>query len=88
MFELNGKVAIVTGGYGALGTGMCRGLAEAGATVVVIGRDGEKAAALAGELGGESMGMAADVLDKDALETAAGQIMARYERIDVLVNAA
>ncbi|MEM6284812.1 MAG: SDR family NAD(P)-dependent oxidoreductase, partial [Chloroflexota bacterium] len=88
MFGLNRKVAIVTGGYGALGTGMCRGLAEAGASVVVIGRDSKKAATLATELGGESMGIAADVLDKDALEAAAGQIMARYGRIDVLVNAA
>ena len=51
-FDLAGKVAIVTGGNGGIGLGMARGLAAAGARVVVAGRDAKKSAAAAKELGG------------------------------------
>ena len=45
MFNLNGKVALVTGGNGGIGLGMARGLAQAGAQVVIAARDAEKSAA-------------------------------------------
>ena len=47
LFDLKGKTAFVPGGYGAIGAAICRGLATAGARVIVAGRDGRKAAALA-----------------------------------------
>ena len=87
-FGLDGKVIVVTGGTGALGSAICRGLAEQGASVVVIARNGEKSQALAAELGENALGLSADVLDKTALETAADAVIARYGRIDALVNGA
>lgn len=87
-FRLDGKVIVVTGGTGALGSALCRGLAAAGASVVVVARNGERAAALASELGGGALGLSADVLDKPALEAAAAVVIARYGRVDGLVNGA
>ncbi|MFW5691676.1 MAG: SDR family NAD(P)-dependent oxidoreductase [Chloroflexota bacterium] len=87
-FRLDGKVAVVTGGTGALGSAMCRALATAGASVVVLARGGEQAAALAAELGNDSTGIAADVLDRAALDAAAAHVQDRYGRVDVLVNGA
>ena len=91
LFDLNGKVAIVTGGTGVLGSEMCRGLAGAGATVVVIARTEAKATALAQVLeqsGGQALGIAADVLDKGSLQKAADAVIAQYGSIDILVNGA
>jgi len=85
-FRLDNQIALVTGGTGVLGSALCRGLAAAGATVVVVARSGQNAAALAQELGG--VGIAADVLDKAALEAAADQVLAQFGRIDLLINGA
>ena len=52
MFDLTGRVAVVTGGNGGIGLGMARGLAAAGARVVVAARNAEKAEAAVAELGG------------------------------------
>jgi NAD(P)-dependent dehydrogenase (short-subunit alcohol dehydrogenase family) len=87
-FRLDGKVIVVTGGTGVLGSAICRGLAEAGASVVVVARNGEKSAALASELGADALGLSADVLDRAALETAATAVSNHYGRIDGLVNGA
>jgi NAD(P)-dependent dehydrogenase (short-subunit alcohol dehydrogenase family) len=91
MFDLNGKVAIVTGGTGVLGAAMCRGLAKAGASVVVLARTESNANKLAEDIissGGQAMGFAADVLDKPALEKASEAVLARYGKIDILLNGA
>ncbi len=87
-FSLDGKVIVVTGGTGALGSAICRGLAEAGASVVVITRNGDRAKTLASELGANALGLSADVLDKAALEAAAAQVLERYGQIDGLINGA
>lgn len=91
MFDLTGKVAVVTGGTGALGAALVRGLAQAGAQVAILARRAEPLAALTAELrdsGYSALGVSADVLDKTQLAAAAAQIMAHFERVDILVNAA
>jgi NAD(P)-dependent dehydrogenase (short-subunit alcohol dehydrogenase family) len=90
-YGLDGAVAVVTGGSGALGSAMAAGLAAAGARVAIIGRSAERAqrtaAAIAAE-GGEAIALPADVLVRDELIAARARLLARWGRVDVLVNAA
>jgi NAD(P)-dependent dehydrogenase (short-subunit alcohol dehydrogenase family) len=89
LFDLTGRVAIVTGGTGALGAAMCMGLAAAGAVVVVLARNEDKIAALTEQLqrsGGQALGISADVLDRTALEAATRRVIDAYGQIDILVN--
>lgn len=91
LFDLTGKVAVVTGATGVLCSTMCRGLSQAGAKVVVIARNADKITALVDELnqqGGKAFGISADVLDKNALESAATRITATFGQVDILVNGA
>ena len=91
MFSLEGKVAIVTGGYGVIGNALCRGLAKAGCTVGILGRNKEKAQALMVELkqqGSSVFTAVADVTDKDALQKIALEATSKYGSIDILVNCA
>jgi NAD(P)-dependent dehydrogenase (short-subunit alcohol dehydrogenase family) len=81
-FRLTGKTAFVPGGYGAIGAAICRGLARAGARVVVAGRDGKKAAVLAKRLGRGARSVALDVEDVAAIRAT----VAALPRIDILVN--
>ena len=90
-FSLNGKVAVVTGGSGALGSAMAHGLAAAGARVAVLARNHTNAAATAEAIirtSGEALAAPADVLDSSQLEAAREQVLDTWGRIDVLVNAA
>jgi len=90
-FDLANKVAVVTGATGVLCSEMCRGLADAGVTVVAIARTPEAISKLVDELKRKNvpaLGISADVLDKDALHKAAQEIMAQYGRIDILINGA
>lgn len=91
MFELTGKVAVVTGGTGVLGSAMSRGLAQAGAKLAILARTEAKALEVADSIkaaGGEAIGIAADVLDQPALEAAREKVLAQYGQIDILVNGA
>ena len=73
LFDLKGKTAFVPGGYGGIGAAISRGLAQAGAKVVIAGRDGRKAAALAKKIGRGARGVALDVDDVGAIrETVQG----------------
>jgi gluconate 5-dehydrogenase len=82
LFSLKGRTAFVPGGYGAIGAAICRGLARAGARVVVAGRDARKASALARSLGHGARGVALDVEDVAAIRAT----VAALPRIDLLVN--
>ncbi len=62
MGQLEGKVAIVTGGARGIGAGIARVMAREGAHVAILDLDGEQAAATAGELATDSIGMACDVI--------------------------
>lgn len=91
LFNLSGKVALVTGGTGVLGGAMALGLAQAGAKVAVLGRRVEKAAETVAQIeaaGGEGFALPADVMDKAQLETARQQLIDKYGKLDILVNAA
>jgi 2-deoxy-D-gluconate 3-dehydrogenase len=87
-FDLTGRVALVTGGNGGIGLGMARGLARAGATVVISGRDARKSAAAARELealGARVLAVEADVTDAGAVEGMAARTLDAFGRIDCLV---
>lgn len=91
LFDLSGKVAVVTGATGVLCSTICHGLADAGATLVVIARNQEKIDALLHELslkGTRALGLSADVLDKAALQASAQRIIDTFGRIDILINGA
>jgi NAD(P)-dependent dehydrogenase (short-subunit alcohol dehydrogenase family) len=82
--SVRGRVALVTGGARGLGVEVCRQLAQAGMTVWLTARDGERAAAVAAELAGDGDVRAARLDVDDGEEVAA--LAARIERLDVLVN--
>lgn len=85
---LNGKVAIVTGGAGGIGSGISRTLAGAGATVVMTyNRDSVKANALLKTLSGDGHAVVqASVTDSESLDRLADFVAERYGRLDILVN--
>lgn len=90
-FSLNKKVIIVTGATGVLGEAFVESIAASGGRVVLIGRNvqtGEERAARIRENGGEAFFAAADVLDKEALTGIREEVLAKWGRIDGLVNAA
>ena len=88
---LDGCVAVVTGGSGALGSAIASALASAGAAVAVIARTADRLAETVDAVtaaGGTAQALPADVLDRPQLEQAREALLARYGRIDILVNAA
>ena len=91
LFDLRGRVAVVTGGSGVLGSAMSGGLSAAGVRVAILGRRLDRAQTVAGQLeasGGEAMPVAADVLDPAGLARARDAVTGRWGRIDILLNAA
>ncbi|HSE94926.1 MAG TPA: glucose 1-dehydrogenase, partial [Methylomirabilota bacterium] len=88
-FDLGGKVAIVTGGNGGIGLGMARGLAQAGAAVVVAGRQAAKSAGAVRELealGARAVAAEADLRREAACRQLVETAVARFGRLDILVN--
>ncbi|HZW99980.1 MAG TPA: SDR family oxidoreductase [Trueperaceae bacterium] len=90
LFDLSGKVAVVTGGVGILGTHFCRALAEFGANVAVVDLDEEKARAAAAELtsayGTKCLGVACDVADPASVTAMVDKVVSELGGIDVLHN--
>jgi 2-dehydro-3-deoxy-D-gluconate 5-dehydrogenase len=86
LFDLTGRVAVVTGGNGGIGLGMAGGLARAGARVVLAGRNQAKGEAAAASLGEGCVFVAADVTSKADCERLIGAAVARFGRLDILVN--
>jgi NAD(P)-dependent dehydrogenase (short-subunit alcohol dehydrogenase family) len=88
-FRLDGRIAIVTGGAGTIGTSLSRGLAEMGATVVIAARNQERCTALAGAMAAEGLsaeGLPLDLADLASIEALRGAVVERFGRIDILVN--
>lgn len=91
LFSLEDLVAVVTGGTGVLGGEMARGLAGAGAKVGVLGRREERARQVVRgieEVEGTAIALTADVLNREQLEDARKEVLERWGRVDILVNAA
>ena len=89
MFDLKGRVAIVTGGNGGIGLGMAKGLAKAGARVVVAARNSEKSSAAVRELKAldcDALALAVDVTDPQSVEALVADTVRQCGRIDILVN--
>ena len=89
IFDLTGRVAIVTGGNGGLGLAMALGLAGAGANIVVAARNAEKTAQACGEieaLGVKAVGLAVDVIQEADILRMVSQTITEFGRIDILVN--
>jgi len=90
LFDLTGKVALITGGTGHLGSAMARALAEAGASVVLTSRERERAEAAAAALPrpGEARhhGLALDHMEPDTLDAAFARAVERAGQVDILVN--
>lgn len=90
MSDLKGKIAVVTGGSGVLGSNVSQGLLEAGATVLIIGAHQNKVDAAVEKLSayGDVYGLACNVLDTEDIEKAKDYVVEKWGRIDILVNAA
>src|SRR5437899_11199454 len=90
LFDLTGKVALITGGTGHLGSAMARALAEAGGSVVISSRDPARARAAAGALpvvrNARHHGVGLDHMDVASLERGFGEAVQLAGRLDVLVN--
>jgi gluconate 5-dehydrogenase len=89
LYRLEGKVALVAGGAGGIGSAISEGLAAFGATVVVCGIPGAECEALAGEIesqGGHAWGAELDILDVARVRQFAAEVKDRFGSIDVLVN--
>ena len=89
LFDLSNKVAIVTGGNGGIGFGMVRGLANAGATIAIVGRNVDKTQAAVSEI--EALGVVSrvvitDVTDARAVATMVEEVVSTLGGIDILVN--
>lgn len=89
LFDLTGKVAIVTGGATGLGRQMALALAEAGADVVVASRNLERSSQFVAELrqiGGKPLAYAFDVTDAKAPQAMVDIVIAAYGHVDILLN--
>jgi NAD(P)-dependent dehydrogenase (short-subunit alcohol dehydrogenase family) len=83
MDSIAGKVAVVTGGASGIGRGVVEALAAAGAKVAVVDADGEGAAAVAAEVGGEALAVRADVSREDDVERYMRETVERFGCVDL-----
>jgi len=89
MFDLTGRVAVVTGGNGGIGLGLARGLAKAGARVVVAGRNSEKSNAAVNDLralGSDALAIAVDVTKEQSVDALVTETVKQCGRVDILIN--
>jgi 2-deoxy-D-gluconate 3-dehydrogenase len=88
-FDLTGKVAIVTGGNGGIGYGLARGLAQAGASIVIAARRPERNAQAVAALqatGAKALGVVTDVQDEVSVQAMVQATVEAFSAIDILIN--
>lgn len=91
LFDIQGYVVVITGGTGVLGRCIGKYLALNGARVVLLGRKEDVGATVVADIreaGGEAEFMRCDVMDREAVQATADAIVAKYGRVDTLLNAA
>ena len=89
LFDLNGQVAIVTGGRGLYGASISEGLCEAGATVIIASRNGaacDEYAQTLRDKGYNAYGMSLDLSDDASIKQLAADVVAKFGKIDILIN--
>jgi len=90
LFNLKGKVAIITGGNGGIGKGIACGFASVGADIVISGRNQAKTEQAVSEIekefGVRVLGLKADISKEEEIKTMVDQTLDRFGRIDILVN--
>ena len=89
LFDITGKVAIVTGGNGGIGLGMAKGMASIGAAIVVAGRNADKAKTALETLrgmGARAEFVSVDVTRQDQCIRMVADAMAAFGRVDILIN--
>ncbi|MGD9117859.1 MAG: glucose 1-dehydrogenase [Dehalococcoidia bacterium] len=90
LFDLTGKVAVVTGGAGGIGIALAKGLADAGADVAVTSRNLKNLEPVAADIkarGRKSMAVSVDVTDEKSVQTMVDAVIKEFGKIDILVNA-
>ena len=91
LFDISGKVAVITGGSGVLGSNIAEGFLKAGAKVIIIGAHQDrvdKAVERLKSAGEDITGVACNVLDIESMNNVKDEVLAKWGRIDILVNAA
>jgi NAD(P)-dependent dehydrogenase (short-subunit alcohol dehydrogenase family) len=91
LFDIKGRVVVITGGTGVLGRCIAKYLASEGAKVVILGRKAEVGEALVAEIktaGGEAVFLTTDVMDVEKVKGNVSDVLVRYGRVDALLNAA
>lgn len=89
IFRLDGKVAVIPGGSGAIGSALGVALSGAGANVAIVSRSQERADAAAkrvGDAGSEAIAIAADMTKKADADRAISEVLNRFGRVDIIVN--
>ncbi len=89
LFDLKGKVALVTGGNGGIGLGMARGMAGAGANIMIAGRKAEKSKAAAAELaklGVKTAVVEVEASDENSCKAMVDKTVQEFGRLDILIN--
>ena len=91
LFSVENKNVVITGGTGVLGSVMAKGMAEAGAQVIILGRRvdaGDKVVKEIQQAGGKATFFQADVLNKEELQSVKDKILTAFKTIDILINGA
>jgi NAD(P)-dependent dehydrogenase (short-subunit alcohol dehydrogenase family) len=89
LFSLENKVAVVTGGNRGLGRAMALTLADAGADVVIVGRDEQKNLQMVSEIqakGRKALGLSADLRDVEAINQMVKKVVEQFGKLDILIN--
>jgi len=91
LFNIEDKIAVITGGSGILGSEIAKGLLNTGAKVVILGTNEEKLKQkikTLGKINNEVIGLKCNVLDEKNIKDVNKQILDKFKRIDILINAA